>query len=190
MRRADFFNGQLIGFGIHQNGWQITSVKCFIIGFHGPDIFKFGNKPKRVKALRLGQGDGRASAQLREHIMDFVEILISFWVNQRFSKLLLHIHFTLPFPFTNSDRTHWQKQLFLGRFSDLLVEMWGGTDIIVDPYTNAKKTVIAITAPQMVDVNVRHPQSFKIFTSNVMPPSSDEGANDKCPPNCLLQILS
>jgi hypothetical protein len=68
--------------------------------------------------------------------------------------------------------------------------MWGGTDIIFDPYTNAKKTVIAITAPQMVDVNVRHPQSFKIFTSNVMPPSSDEGANDKCPPNCLLQILS
>jgi|TARA_Y100000385_G_C12937571_1_gene569536 hypothetical protein len=57
----------------------------------------------------------------------------------------------------------------LGRFSDLLVEMWGGTDIIVDPYTNAKKTVIAITAPQMVDVNVRHPQSFNVVTLTSQP---------------------
>ena len=55
-------------------------------------------------------------------------------------------------------------KLYFGRFSDLLVGMWGGTDIIVDPYTNAKKAVIAITASQMVDVNVRHPQSFNVVT--------------------------
>jgi hypothetical protein len=47
--------------------------------------------------------------------------------------------------------------------------MWGGTDIIFDPYTNAKKTVIAITAPQMVDVNVRHPQSFNVVTLTSQP---------------------
>jgi LPS O-antigen subunit length determinant protein (WzzB/FepE family) len=56
------------------------------------------------------------------------------------------------------------KIVWIAVMAVLLVGMWGGTDIIVDPYTNAKKAVIAITASQMVDVNVRHPQSFNVVT--------------------------
>lgn len=55
-------------------------------------------------------------------------------------------------------------KVYFGRFDDLLIGMWGGVDIIVDPYTNAKKAVIQITASQMVDINVRNAESFNVVT--------------------------
>ena len=50
--------------------------------------------------------------------------------------------------------------LYFGNFSDLLVGMWGGLDILVDPYTNSKSGTILIRAIQSMDVAVRHPVSF------------------------------
>jgi len=38
--------------------------------------------------------------------------------------------------------------------------MWGGLDILVDPYTNSKSGTILIRAIQSMDVAVRHPVSF------------------------------
>jgi HK97 family phage major capsid protein len=50
--------------------------------------------------------------------------------------------------------------LFFGYWPDLLIGMWGGLDVIVDPYTQARKGVVGITNHQSMDVAVRQPVSF------------------------------
>jgi HK97 family phage major capsid protein len=49
---------------------------------------------------------------------------------------------------------------FFGNFSDLLVGMYGGLDITVDPYALSTAGGVRIIALQTVDVNVRHAVSF------------------------------
>ena len=50
--------------------------------------------------------------------------------------------------------------LYFGNFADLLIGMFGGLDIVVDPYTNSTSGTIRIVALQSVDVAVRHAVSF------------------------------
>lgn len=50
--------------------------------------------------------------------------------------------------------------LYFGNFSDLLIGMWGGLDINVDPYTASSSGTVRIVALQSVDVGVRHAVSF------------------------------
>ena len=50
--------------------------------------------------------------------------------------------------------------LYFGNFSDLLVGMYGGLDIIVDPYTASTTGTVRVAALQSVDVAVRHAESF------------------------------
>ena len=50
--------------------------------------------------------------------------------------------------------------MYFGNFSDLLVGMFGGLDIVVDPYTNSTSGTVRIVALQSCDVAVRHAQSF------------------------------
>ena len=47
-----------------------------------------------------------------------------------------------------------------GNFSDLLIGMFGGLDIVVDPYTSSSSGTVRIVALQSVDVAVRHAVSF------------------------------
>lgn len=47
-----------------------------------------------------------------------------------------------------------------GNFSDLLIGMWGGLDITVDPFTHSARGRIRIVMMQDVDIAVRRPQSF------------------------------
>nr|BAR28563.1 phage major capsid protein [uncultured Mediterranean phage uvMED]BAR29172.1 phage major capsid protein [uncultured Mediterranean phage uvMED]BAR29185.1 phage major capsid protein [uncultured Mediterranean phage uvMED] len=47
-----------------------------------------------------------------------------------------------------------------GNFNDLLVGMFGGLDIVVDPYSNSSSGTVRIVALQSVDVAVRHAVSF------------------------------
>ena len=49
---------------------------------------------------------------------------------------------------------------YFGNFSDLLVGMFGGLDIVVDPYTASKSGTVRVVALQSVDVAVRHAVSF------------------------------
>lgn len=49
---------------------------------------------------------------------------------------------------------------YFGNFNDLLVGMFGGLDIVVDPYTNSTSGTVRIVALQSCDVAVRHAQSF------------------------------
>ncbi len=50
--------------------------------------------------------------------------------------------------------------LYFGNFSDLLIGMFGGLDIVVDPYTASTSGTVRVVALQSVDVAVRHAVSF------------------------------
>lgn len=50
--------------------------------------------------------------------------------------------------------------LYFGNFADLLIGMYGGLDITVDPYTASSSGTVRIVALQTVDVAVRHAVSF------------------------------
>lgn len=50
--------------------------------------------------------------------------------------------------------------LFFGNFADLLIGLWGGLEILVDPYSNSTKGRLRIVAMQDVDMAVRRPESF------------------------------
>lgn len=57
--------------------------------------------------------------------------------------------------------------LYFGNFSDLLVGMYGGLDITVDPYTNSTSGTVRIVALQTIDVAVRHAVSFAFNNDGV-----------------------
>lgn len=50
--------------------------------------------------------------------------------------------------------------IFFGNWADLIVGLWGGLDLLVDPYTASTSGTTRIVALQDVDVAVRHPESF------------------------------
>ena len=50
--------------------------------------------------------------------------------------------------------------VYFGNWADLLIGMWGGLDITVDPYTASTTGTVRIVALQSVDVAVRHAESF------------------------------
>lgn len=57
-----------------------------------------------------------------------------------------------------------ESNVYLGVWQHLLVAMFGGVDLIVDPYTNATSAKIAITSHMLADVNVRHAQAFNVIS--------------------------
>ena len=50
--------------------------------------------------------------------------------------------------------------LYFGDFSQLLIGMYGGLELIVDPYSSSKSGGVSITALQSCDVAVRHAVAF------------------------------
>tara|TARA_R100001443_G_scaffold20169_1_gene32063 strand:- start:885 stop:2507 length:1623 start_codon:yes stop_codon:yes gene_type:complete len=50
--------------------------------------------------------------------------------------------------------------ILYGNFNDLLIGMWGGLEILVDPYTDFAKGTTGVRALQSIDIAVRHPESF------------------------------
>lgn len=50
--------------------------------------------------------------------------------------------------------------IFFGNWADLIIGMWGGLDILVDPYTGGKAGTVRVIAMQDVDIAVRHAESF------------------------------
>lgn len=50
--------------------------------------------------------------------------------------------------------------IFFGNWRDLLMGMWGGLDLMVDPYTASTTGTVRVIVLQDVDIAVRHPESF------------------------------
>lgn len=57
-----------------------------------------------------------------------------------------------------------EGNVYLGVFEHLLIAMFGGVNLTIDPYTNAASAKIGITSHMMADVNVRHPQAFNVVS--------------------------
>ncbi|WP_371734093.1 phage major capsid protein [Synechococcus sp. CCY 9618] len=72
------------------------------------------------------------------------------------------------FAVTNQARSNLTKgtasgvasEVFYGDFSQLVIGMWGGLDIAVDPYTNFNTGDVQIRAFSTVDIGVRQPSAF------------------------------
>jgi HK97 family phage major capsid protein len=65
----------------------------------------------------------------------------------------------VPSNLTKGTGTNLSAILF-GNFADLLIGMWGGLDLQVDPYSAGNSGAVIVRAFQDVDVAVRHPESF------------------------------
>ena len=50
--------------------------------------------------------------------------------------------------------------IIFGNFNDVIIGQWGGTDVLVDPYTGSGSGTIRVVIFQDVDVAVRHAESF------------------------------
>ncbi len=64
---------------------------------------------------------------------------------------------------TKGTNTTIASAIFFGNWNDLLIGQWGGTDIVLDPYTAAATREVKIYAHNYVDVAVRHPASFSVI---------------------------
>lgn len=53
--------------------------------------------------------------------------------------------------------------LIYGNFADLIIGMWGGLDLQVNPYSKDTSGAVRVTAFQDVDINIRHPESFSVM---------------------------
>lgn len=65
----------------------------------------------------------------------------------------------------NGYRTEISNQIeagdfLFGHWADLVIAMWGGLDLIVDPFTHSPRGRVRIVVHQSVDVGVRRPESF------------------------------
>lgn len=88
-----------------------------------------------------------------------------------------HCKKTLQFPGVASDRI-WEKgntvngyrteitnqvaqgDVFFGNYADSIIALWGGLDLIVDPYSNSKKGGLRIVAFKDVDMGLRRAESI------------------------------
>jgi hypothetical protein len=55
-------------------------------------------------------------------------------------------------------------KVVVGDFQHVVVGLFGGTDLVVDNYTEARKAQVIITMHQMSDVAVRHAEAFCVIT--------------------------
>ncbi len=54
------------------------------------------------------------------------------------------------------------NQMIFGNWNDFIMGLFGGVDVVVDPYTLAKNAEVAITTNMWLDIAIRHAQSFCI----------------------------
>ena len=57
--------------------------------------------------------------------------------------------------------------VFFGNFNDLVLAMWGGLSLIVDPYSLSRRGGVRVVAIQTVDVGVRRAGSFALGNDGV-----------------------
>lgn len=53
--------------------------------------------------------------------------------------------------------------IFFGNWSDLVIGMWGGLDVMVDPYTGSASGRVRVVMFQDSDLLIRHPESFSVI---------------------------
>jgi HK97 family phage major capsid protein len=66
----------------------------------------------------------------------------------------------VPSNLTKGTSTTICHAILFGNWQELLIGQWGDMEVVVDPYTQARRGNILITPYLMADVGVRHPVSF------------------------------
>jgi HK97 family phage major capsid protein len=66
----------------------------------------------------------------------------------------------VPFNLTKGTSNGVCSAIIFGNFTDLLIGMWGGLDLTIDPYTGSSAGTVRVVALQDVDINVRNVVSF------------------------------
>lgn len=61
---------------------------------------------------------------------------------------------------TKGSSTSVCSAMYFGSWSDLLIGLWSGVDLIVDPYSQSTTGTVRLVAFQDADIAVRHPESF------------------------------
>ena len=54
--------------------------------------------------------------------------------------------------------------IFFGDFSNVMIGMWAGLDVMVDPYSESKNAVYRVIAKQLVDVQLTRGSYFSVAT--------------------------
>jgi hypothetical protein len=93
----------------------------------------------------------------------------------------------LKFPTSASDATIWEPgntvngydanvsnqvavgDVLFGNWADLIIAMWGGLELTVDPYALSTSGGLRLVALQDVDINIRHVESFCYGSDTVTP---------------------
>lgn len=73
----------------------------------------------------------------------------------------------LPANLTKGTGTNLSAMIF-GNWADLLIGMWGGIDLTVDPYTLSKFGKIQVVADQFADIGVRRAESFAAIKDGIV----------------------
>ncbi|WP_441253613.1 phage major capsid protein [Bradyrhizobium sp. 613_E4_N2_2] len=91
----------------------------------------------------------------------------------------------LKFPTTAASGTIWEQgntvngyatnvsnqvatgEVLFGNWNDLIIAMWGGLELTVDPYALSDSGGLKLVALQDIDVNIRHVESFCIGSDTV-----------------------
>jgi len=85
------------------------------------------------------------------------------WQNGGINEYKAFMTNVLPSDGTKGTGTGLSTALF-GRWSDLLIALWGGLDINVNPFSSDTSGAVRITALQSCDVSVRYPEAFAKIT--------------------------
>ena len=67
---------------------------------------------------------------------------------------------------SGADATAFADKVILGDWSQVMIGLWGGVDLVVDPYTAAGNGIINVTANGFADVGTRHPTAFVVSTDD------------------------
>lgn len=55
--------------------------------------------------------------------------------------------------------------MFFGDWTNIIVPLWDGVDLVFDPYTKAAEGMVKVTANQLLDIIVRYPSAFSYGSS-------------------------
>jgi HK97 family phage major capsid protein len=57
--------------------------------------------------------------------------------------------------------------IIFGNWSDLVIALWSGLDVLVDPYTGSNSGTVRVVVLQDADINLRHKESFSVIVDMI-----------------------
>jgi hypothetical protein len=131
-------------------------------------------KLAEIKLIQLAQDamlpEFEAAADLlRLELAPFVKYGRVPFVDVSAKSELIHIRVTVQKTSAKSVSFIWLNESYRvtpsgGLFDNVMIGMFGGVDIVTDPYTNGSTGVVNIYAYQMADVAVAHAGAFQKVT--------------------------